>query len=74
MNGACVCAQSYLTLCDPMDCRPPGTSVHGISRQEYWNGFPFPSPDLPDPGIEHNASCALQADSLSLSHLGMYFN
>ena len=25
----------------------------GIPRQEYWSGFPFPSPgDLPDPGIE----------------------
>ena len=25
----------------------------GFSRQEYWNGFPFPSPgDLSDPGIE----------------------
>ena len=24
-----------------------------FSRQEYWNGFPFPSPgNLPDPGIE----------------------
>ena len=22
--------QSSLTLCDPMDCRPPGSSVHGI--------------------------------------------
>ena len=22
--------QSYLTLCDPMDCSPPGFSVHGI--------------------------------------------
>ena len=22
--------QSYLTLCDPMDCSPPGSSVHGI--------------------------------------------
>ena len=30
-----------------------GSSVHGISRQEYWSGFPFPSPgDLPNPGIE----------------------
>ena len=27
----CVCAQSGLTLCDPMDCSPPGSSVHGIS-------------------------------------------
>ena len=22
--------QLYLTLCDPLDCSPPGTSVHGI--------------------------------------------
>ena len=35
-----------------------------FSRQEYWSGFPFPSPgDLPDPGIELG-SPALQADSL----------
>ena len=25
----------------------------GFSKQEYWNGFPYPSPgELPDPGIE----------------------
>jgi len=25
----------------------------GFSRQEYWNGLPFPSPGyLPDPGVE----------------------
>ena len=36
-----------------MDCSPPASSVHGISQQEYWSGFPFPSPgDLPDAGIE----------------------
>ena len=23
-------AQSCLTLCDPMDCSPPGSSVHGV--------------------------------------------
>jgi len=50
------------TLCDPMDCTLPGISVQGFSRQEYWNGLPFPSPgDLPDPGIEPGSS-ALQAD------------
>ena len=27
-----VCAQLYLTLCEPMDCSPPGSSVHGISQ------------------------------------------
>ena len=41
------------TLCEPLDCSPPGSSVHGISRHELWSGLPFPSPgDLPDPGIE----------------------
>ena len=36
----------------------------GFSRQEYWSGLPFPSPeDLPDPGIEPR-STAMQADSL----------
>ena len=29
-------AQSYPTLCDPMDCSLRGSSVHGFSRQEYW--------------------------------------
>ena len=27
---ACKLGQSCLTLCDPMDCSPPGSSVHGI--------------------------------------------
>ena len=27
--------QSYLTLCDPMDCSPPGSSVHGILQAGY---------------------------------------
>ena len=36
-----------------------------LSRPEYWNGSPFPSPgDLPNPGFEPR-SPALQADSLS---------
>ena len=35
-----------------------------FSRQEYWNGLPFPSPgDLPDPGIKPGSS-ALEADAL----------
>ena len=35
-----------------------------FSRQEYWSGLPFPSPEnLSDPGIELR-SLALQADSL----------
>ena len=47
-----------------MDCRLPGSSVHGFSRQEYWSGLPFPSSeDLPDPWIEPELP-ELQADSL----------
>ena len=90
-------ARSCPALCDPVDCSPPGTSIHGaspgknarfyiyiyihwsevkslsrvrlfmtpwtvahqappsvgFSRQAYWSGVPFPSPeDLPHPGIE----------------------
>ena len=37
-------AQSCPTLSDPMDCSPPGSSIHGIFRQEYWSGVPLPSP------------------------------
>ena len=40
---------------------PPDSSVHGISRQEYWSGLPFPSPrDLSDPG----------KDQTCFSHMG----
>jgi len=38
----------------------------GFSRQEYWNGLPFPSSgDLSNPGIELG-SPDLQVDSLSI--------
>ena len=46
-------AQVCPTLYDPVDCSAPGSSVHGISRQEHWSGLPFPPlGDLPDPGIK----------------------
>ena len=34
----------YPTLCDPMDCSPPGCSLcpWGFSRQKYWSGLPSP--------------------------------
>ena len=36
--------QSCLTLCDPMDCSPPGSSVHGIlqARIVEWVAISFP--------------------------------
>ena len=46
--------QSCLTLCDPMDCSLPGSSLGTFfSRQKYWSGLPCPPPgDLPDPGFK----------------------
>ena len=37
-------AQSCLTLSDPMDCNPPGSSVHGIfqARVLEWGAIAFP--------------------------------
>ena len=70
----CLVTQSCPTLLDPLDCSPPGSSVHGIFfRQEYWSGLPFPTPgDLSNPGIEPGSpmSPALQVDSLSTEPLG----
>ena len=57
-------AQSCPTLCDPMDCSLPGSSVLGILQARMLEWLPFPSPgDLPNPGIKPR-SPALQADSL----------
>ena len=35
--------QSCLTLCDPVDCSPPGSSVHGLSQAGIleWVAIPF---------------------------------
>ena len=64
--------QSCPTLCDPMNHSLPGSSVHGILRQEYWGGLPCPPPgDLPDPGIEHLLHLLpWQASSLPLAPPG----
>ena len=62
-------AQSYMTLCDPSNCNPPGSSVHGISQARileqvaisYSRGSSQP----------RDGMCLLhwQADSLPLHHL-----
>ena len=64
--------QSCPTLCDPMGCSPPGSSVHGILQARIWSGLPFPFPgDLPEPGIEPG-SHRLQADSLPVEPQGKH--
>ena len=45
-------AQRHLTLCDPMDCRLPGSSVHGIlqARILEWVAIPFSRWSFSSPG------------------------
>ena len=70
----CVLSRFRAILCDPMDCSPPGASVHGISQARIpeWLACPLPR-DLPDPGTEpwSPVAPALQAGSLPLSHLNI---
>ena len=62
--------QSCPTLFNPMDCSPPGSSVHGVSRQEYWSGLSFPPPRIfPTQGSSPHL-LHWQVDSLSLSRQG----
>ena len=57
-------AQSCLTPCDPLDCRPPGFFVCGILQARILEWVAIPSPgDLPNLGIELG-SPALQAGFL----------
>ena len=57
--------QLCLTLCAPMDCSLPGSSVHGVSQARVLEWVAISSlGDLPDPVIKPG-SPELQADSLS---------
>ena len=64
----CLCTCSIMSdSCDPMDCSPPGFSIHGIS-QAYWTGLQFPPPgNLADPGFKPASpvSPALQSGFLT---------
>ena len=54
----CVCAQSCLTLCNPMDCSPPGSSVHGIFQAEIldWGAISY-SRESSWPRVWTHVSC-----------------
>ena len=51
-------AQSCPTLCKPMDCRPPDSSVHGIlfTRILEWVAIPF-SRESSQPREKTQGSC-----------------
>jgi len=42
----CLVAQPSPTLCDPMAVIHQASLAMGFSRQEYWNGLPFPPPHV----------------------------
>ena len=64
VGGGDLVSKLYPTLAMPWTVARKAPLLMGFSRQEYWSGLPFPSPeDLPNPGIEPR-SPALQADSL----------
>ena len=65
-GGGGVVAKLGLTLETPWIVARHASLSMEFSRQESWNGLPFPSPeDLPDPGIEPG-SLTLQVDCLSI--------
>ena len=49
LSLACIRAkslQSCPTLCDPMDCSLPGSSLHGILQARILSGLPCPPPGI----------------------------
>ena len=57
-DGRCTCSQSCPTLCDPMDCSPPGFSVNGISQARIpdWVAI-FSSREPSQPRDQTRVSC-----------------
>ena len=54
----CSSAQSCLTLRDPMNYSPPGSSME-FPRQDYWSGLPLPSP----------AKCRVRTNNLNTNKI-----
>ena len=70
---SCLVAQLCLTLCDPMDCSPPGTSVHGDfpGKNSGVGCHALLQGNLPSPGVEAR-SPALPVDSLPVELPGKH--
>ena len=58
--------QFYPTLCNPMDCSPPGTCVHGIlqARILEWVVIPFSRGSFQPTDRTNPGSPTMQADYL----------
>ena len=68
----CACAWSVLTLYDPVDHSPPGSSAHGILQARILEWVPFLSLGALSNTEMERASPVLQADYLALRHLGSF--
>jgi len=70
-GGCCLVTKSCPTLCDPMDCSLPGSSVRGISQARIleWVAIPFSKGIFPTQGTNPHL-LHWPAGSLPLSHRG----
>ena len=68
----CLVTQSCLTLFNPMNCSPPGSSVHGLSQARLLEWVAISSGIFPTQGSNPHLWSLLhwQADFLRLHHLG----
>ena len=62
---ACLVTQSCPTLCDPIDCSPAGSSVHGILQARIWEWVAIPFSRGSSRLGNEPRSPTLQVDSLS---------
>ena len=64
-------ARSCLTLYDPMDCSPPGSSIHGILQARILEGVAIPfSRGFSQPRDQTLVSCTFWQILNHLSHWG----
>ena len=76
-GGDGLVARSCSTLAIPWTVPRQAPLSIGFSRQEYWSGLPFPSPeDLPNPGIESMSpvSPALAGRFFNTEPLGLCYS
>ena len=77
VGPCCLLLQLCPTLCDPLDCSPPGSSVHGVSQARIleWVAISFSRGIFPIQGLNTRPLCLLhwQAGPLRLGPLGKPF-
>ena len=71
-SSSCSVVQSCPTLCNPMDCRPPSSSVHGISwaRVQEWVAIFFSRGSYPSRPRDQPYICTGRQILFQLHQLG----